>query len=176
MRNMRCRKQCKYYYGFGDASGPAFGASFNLKDHIEVEYGQWSNEASEQSSNWRELRNLVESIKGFLHQHGEEGLEMFLFTDNFTAEPAYWKGSSTSESLFDSILELKELEFKTQTIIHLVHVSGRRIIAQGTAGLSRTCHHKGALEGYLFDKYIPLDKSALERKPKLVSMLEDVFQ
>ena len=49
------------------------------------------------SSNWRELANLVESVEVEVRDRGLSDTEIFLFTDNTTAEAAYWKGGSKSE-------------------------------------------------------------------------------
>ena len=35
-----------------------------------------------------------------------------MFTDNSTAEAAFWKGTSTSPYLFELVLELKQLEME----------------------------------------------------------------
>jgi hypothetical protein len=38
------------------------------------------------------------------------GREIFLFTDNSTAERAYYKGTSSAEPLFELVLRLRKLE------------------------------------------------------------------
>ncbi len=45
------------------------------------------------------------------------------------------------------ILRLRVLEMKTGMILHLVHVSGKRMITQGTDGLSRGDHSSGVMKG-----------------------------
>ena len=53
------------------------------------------------SSNYRELRNLVEALEE-LQQHGDLiGAEIFLFTDNSVAEAAFYKWTSESKTLFE---------------------------------------------------------------------------
>jgi len=51
-------------YGFGDASGLGFGSSIEIDgETIRVRTGTWPWTISEEaSSNWRELKNLVEAI------------------------------------------------------------------------------------------------------------------
>jgi hypothetical protein len=39
-----------------------------------------------ESSNWRELNNLVESLEGVCRRHRPRGCELLLFTDNTTAD------------------------------------------------------------------------------------------
>ena len=51
LRLIRCRRVSHVYYGFGDASGSAFGATLSDGHHTQFEYGQWSTPDSEQSSN-----------------------------------------------------------------------------------------------------------------------------
>mmetsp|Transcript_22933 Transcript_22933/g.34778 ORF Transcript_22933/g.34778 Transcript_22933/m.34778 type:complete len:214 (-) Transcript_22933:280-921(-) len=109
VREVRCRSSTNFYYGFGDASGTSFGSSFEKDQCIEFEFGQWCTESSEQSSNWRELKNVVEAVRGFVEKHDLYGAEIFIFTDNTTAEGAFWKGITPSRRLFNLVLELREL-------------------------------------------------------------------
>ena len=98
------------YYGFGDASGAGFGATIELDDGVQYQYGQWSAEITEKSSsNWRELANLVHTPKSLVSEKELRGLEIFIFTDNQTAEAAYWKGTSTSPKLFELVLKLRRM-------------------------------------------------------------------
>jgi hypothetical protein len=65
--------------------------------------GQWCTEVSEgESSNWRELNNLVQALKNILKRYGLRGCKLFIFTDSTTAEAAFWKGSSNQESFLIS--------------------------------------------------------------------------
>jgi hypothetical protein len=73
----------RVYYGFGDASDPGFGASFQFADDIYYEYGQWCTEVTEcKSSNWRELNNLVKALENIIARYKLAGCEIFMFTDN----------------------------------------------------------------------------------------------
>jgi uncharacterized protein YacL (UPF0231 family) len=91
---------------------------------IHYQYGQWSNEVVKDSSlNWRELGNLVHSLKFIAKEHDHQGHEIFVFTDNSTAEAAFWKRTLRSEKLFNLVLELKELKLDLLgLILHMVHV------------------------------------------------------
>jgi hypothetical protein len=167
-QRVRASKIANAYYGFADASGAGFGATIDIDGVIEYEYGQWSSQvAEESSSNWRELNNLVEAIKRVVKHHAMAGCELFLFTDNTTAENAFWKGSSSSRLLFDLVLELKELEMNQDMIIHVIHVSGKRMISQGTDGLSRSDLSEGVMVGKPMRSFIPLHLNAMEREPTL---------
>jgi hypothetical protein len=111
LRRVRCSKVASAYYGFGDASKGDFGATLQFGNDIAYEYGQWSWE-SEESSNWRELNNLVEFAEGKVRSKDLEGCELFIFTDNMTAEAEFWKGSSQSKKLFELVLRLRKLEME----------------------------------------------------------------
>lgn len=51
VRLVRCTQRNEFYYGFGDASGSSFGATFENKGIVEFKYGQWCTEEAENSSN-----------------------------------------------------------------------------------------------------------------------------
>jgi hypothetical protein len=110
----------------------------------------------ERSSNWRELDNLVEALERIVVEHDLRGSEIFIFTDNSTAEAAFWKGTSSSPRLFELVLRLKELEMKYDLTLHIIHVSGKRMIAEGTDGLSRADHGEGVMTGKDIKCFIPL--------------------
>jgi hypothetical protein len=68
-------------YCFGGASGGGFGYSIKFGKGIQYEFGEWSEAIQEEYSNYRELRNLVNSLiiagqEGFL-----DGCEVFLYMD-----------------------------------------------------------------------------------------------
>jgi hypothetical protein len=45
------------------------------------------------------------------------------------------------------VLRLRRLEMENNMIIHVVHVSGKRMIDQGTDSLSRADHLEGVMQG-----------------------------
>ena len=165
------------YYGFADASGRGFGATIQIGNEIHYEYGQWSSEVSEtRSSNWRELNNLVEAMEGAAKENNLAGSEIFLFTDNSTAEHAFYKGTSKSRLLFELVLRLRLLEIKHDLLLRVVHVSGKRMIAQGTNGLSRADYSEGVMRGIDMKAFIPLHLNALEREHRLKPWLQQITQ
>jgi hypothetical protein len=89
------------------------------------------------TSNFRELTNLVDSIEQGVSCGELTNTELFLFTDNTTAEGAYYKGNSPSRPLFEQILRLRRLEMVATLRLHVIHVAGTQMIQQGTDGLSR---------------------------------------
>ena len=63
MRLVRGPKLAYVLYGFGDASGAGFGSSWETKEGTRFRFGVWGKDVSNRSSNYRELRNLVDSLE-----------------------------------------------------------------------------------------------------------------
>jgi hypothetical protein len=96
------------YYGFGDASGKQYGATIS-DDHnrqsslspeaedcngIRYRIGLWSTSEEAESSNYKELANLVQTISAEAVAGRLNNCEFFLFTDNSTAESCFYSGTS----------------------------------------------------------------------------------
>jgi hypothetical protein len=177
LKRVRAKASAKAYYGFGDASGYGFGATLQIDDKILYEYGQWSSEVTEsRSSNWQERNNLVYKLERVVVNHDLGGSEMFIFTDNSTAKAAFWKGTSSSELLFELVLPLKILEMEKGLILHVVHVSGLQMIAQGTDGLSQADHSEGVMQGNPMEDFIPLHLSLAQPEPSVKDWSDEVTQ
>ena len=177
LKRIRCSRAGQVFYGFGDASGAGFGATIQIGKDIKYEYGQWTSQITEEeSSNWRELSNLVLTLKRLAFEQKLQDCELFIFTDNSTAESAFWKGSSKSRKLFELVLELKDLEFKNDFILHVIHVSGKRMIEQGTDGLSRGDHSQGVMTGQPMINFVPLNKTAFQWSDALRRWICDAWQ
>ena len=116
---------------------------------------------------------IVEASEEEAARGGLDNCEYFLFTDNSTTELAYYKGSSTSRQLHELVLRLKMLEMKHSMRLHIVHCSGRRMIAQGTDGCSRGTLLEGVMAGQNMLSFVDLDKSAIERFPPLLGWIRD---
>jgi len=119
---------CNHVNGFGDASGAGFGATITTDSGIRIRFGVWGADENEQSSNYRELQNLVEALEDLWEKGELTGVEIFIFTDNSTAEATYYKGTSTKPLLFELVLRLKKLEMEAGAKIHLIHCAGTRQI------------------------------------------------
>ena len=157
-------------YGFGDASKAGFGTTFQLDDSsIWFRMGVWGSDEDSESSNFRELANLVESLelRASSSCEGLKSLEIFLFTDNSTAEAAFFKGSSSNKKLLSLVTRLRKLELHEGCILHFVHVAGTRMIEQGTDGLSRGDSSEGVMKGQAMLLHVPLHLSCMERQPTL---------
>ena len=174
LRRIRSIKICQVLYGFGDASGSAYGATLSGDEKVFFEYGQWCTTESEQSSNWRELHNLVEALRGWTNSHNLKGAQLFIFTDNSTSESAFWKGTSRSHKLCDLILQMKCIAFWAGMELFVIHVSGRRMKQQGTDGLSRGDQGKGVMQGIPMQVFIPLHLTPTQRNPRLKQWVNEL--
>lgn len=184
-RLVRGRDIARVLYGFGDASGAGFGASWTEpmwksdsskgeKPSIRYRFGRWGSDAEDASSNYRELKNLVDVLAEMGEKGELSGVEVFLFTDNSTAEASFAHGSSKSSvRLFDLVKRLKVLEMTMQTRLHIIHVSGQRMIVQGTDGLSRGVLSEGVMGGNDMNSFVPLHLAATQRSEGLLKWLKE---
>jgi hypothetical protein len=156
------------HYGFGDASKSGFGSSIGqASGGLWFRLGIWGTDESNESSNYRELANLVQTLQEYHVSQSLKGTELFLFTDNVTAEAAFFRGASKSRKLFELVLELRQLEVRASCKINFIHVAGTRMIAQGTDGLSRGDLNEGVMKGDHLTSFIPLHLSAPQRQTNL---------
>jgi hypothetical protein len=95
-----------------------------------------------------------------------------LFTDNSVAEGAFFRGTSSNPKLFSLILRLRALEMHHSLRIHVVHISGKRMIMQGTDGLSRGDLNAGIMRGENMLTFVPLHRGALDRSPDLLQWIQ----
>jgi hypothetical protein len=168
-RFIRGRRVGIVQYGFADAAKAGFGATI-LQDSDQglwYRLGTWNCEEAEESSNYRELANLVETLEERITTSDSKGIELFIFTDNSTAEAAFDKGTSSSMKLFNLVVRLKSLEMDHSCLIHFVHIAGTRMISQGTDGISRGDFNAGVMQGEEMLTFVPIHLSALEREVNL---------
>ena len=157
-------------YIFGDASGLGFGSSSwpsGKENRLSYRYGVCGMSTDECSSNYRELQNLVESLERSGGAGELEGKEIFVFTDNSTAEAVIHKGYSSSPLLYELVVRLYKLSSFFLCSVQVIHVAGTRMVSQDTDGLSRGDMLEGVLQGREMLSYIPLHRSALEQEPTL---------
>jgi hypothetical protein len=100
-RRVRARSKVNILYCYGDASGSGFGWCIDFGDGVRYELGEWCELIQEATSNYRELRNLVNDMVRAAQEGRLEGCEVFLHTYNQTAEGAYCKGMAKSRSLLE---------------------------------------------------------------------------
>ncbi len=182
LRVVRPVNVVQVYYGFGDASGKQFGATISedyncqrklskdgrIKRGVRFRIGLWTASEEEESSNYKELCNLVETVTAEAKAGRLHDCEFFLFTDNSTAEGCFYRGSSKSPLLHKIVLRLRTLEMSCGMTIHVVHISGKRMIAQGTDGCSRSSLMEGVMAGADMLTFVDLGKGSIDRHPPLL--------
>ena len=105
-RLVRGTKRKSAIFGFGDANDGGFGSSWKNGEKIRYCQSVWGDEMEGSSSNHQELENLVDSLEQMAKDETLEGVEVFMFTHNSTAENAFFNRSSKSRKLFVLVLRL----------------------------------------------------------------------
>jgi hypothetical protein len=148
-------------FGGGDALGEeGFGSLISpLGMPPLLSQGFWNVTGS---SNWREMRNLLEAIREEARLGRLIGCEAWLTTDNSTAEASFYKGRSSSPDLDAMVLELWLLAIAGNFVLRLVHIAGTRMIELGINALSQGELHLGALADATLSRVIPLHLHPLE--------------
>jgi hypothetical protein len=172
----RVSKLAMVVYAFTDASGLGFGDTFLFDDDIEYTIGTWGVDEECESSNYKELRNTVDAIE----RHSSEGklseCMLFFCTDNSTVENALYHGrSKTSRTLHELVVRMKLMEAKYNFQLLVIHVSGNRMKAQGTDGVSRGQLTEGVMNGESMFSFLPMHETPLERFPGLKGWVKDVM-
>jgi hypothetical protein len=138
---------------------------------VRFRIGLWSATEEEESSNYKELKNLVDTVREEVSTGRIKDCELFMFTDNSTAESCFYWGSSKSTQLHALVLELRVLEITYGMMIHVIHVSGTRMIAQGMNGCLRGSLMEGVMTGQSMLSFVDLAKTAVERRPPLLAWI-----
>lgn len=160
-------------YGFVDASAAGFGGSFALPDgSVLFRHGLWGRDADSVTSNFRELCNLVQSIEEGVAGGELADAELFILTDNTTAEGCFHKGNSDSKPLFHLVLRLRKLEMSAMLRLHVIHVAGTWMIHQGTDGLSCGLLTDGIFAADAMKLHIPLHLDAPSRQPTIIPWIQ----
>jgi hypothetical protein len=98
----------------------------------------WNGTVHSFTSNWRELRTVVETLKREEVVFNKlRGRMVFYFTDNEVTYNICKKGSSKTLSLHILVQQLKALELALGCRLEVIHFPGTTMIIQGTDGLSR---------------------------------------
>jgi hypothetical protein len=121
LRVVRPTHVVQVLYGFGDASGKQFGATLSKNYNccgclsktatgsgsIWFQVGLWSPDKEEESSNYKELRNLVDAVGEVAKAGRLRDCELFIFMDSSMAEGCSYRGNSKSACLHALVLELQ---------------------------------------------------------------------
>ena len=60
--------------GIGDASGVGYGENVRIESNLHFRYEQWVSSVCETSSNYRELRNLIDTVERLYNDKKNEKL------------------------------------------------------------------------------------------------------
>jgi hypothetical protein len=162
LRVVRPSQVVQVYCGFGDASGKQFGVTllqnYNCRSCLaKAESGGtgvrfrihlWSPEEEEvrrESSNYKELMNLVDTVGAEANAGRMQNCELFMFTDNSTAKSCFYRGTSKSRHLYlhRLVLRLRLLEMDYGMMIHVIHISGKRNCSGHQRMFQRLTHGRG---------------------------------
>jgi hypothetical protein len=80
-----------------------------------------------------------------------------------------YKGNSSSPKLFKLMVRMRKLETMYNAKIVVSHVSGKRMIKEGTDGVSRGQLREGVAAGESMLSFIPTNEDPLDRAPELKS-------
>lgn len=170
--HVRRQNVCMILYGFADASGGGFGSTVLIPGSgTRYRVGVWGADDDNTSSNFKEFENVVLTIEEEAKQGTLQGSIMYLFTDNSTVEAALHKGNSSSKKLFELIVRLRQVQLEQGATITISHISGKRMIAQGTDGISRGMAAEGDGNHCNMLSFIPLHLTACDRSPDLTSWI-----
>jgi hypothetical protein len=104
---------------------------------IKYWMGLWGADDEGESSNWKEFENQVESLEHEAMEGNLTNAMVYFFTDNSTVESCLYKGNSSSAKLFLLMVRMRKLEVTHNAKIVVSHVSGKRMIKEGTDGVFR---------------------------------------
>ena len=175
MKSCRKAKFKFLVYGFADASKSGLGSIKTWNDRATVRMGTWGSDADSESSNWRELTNLVEDLESDEESGRLDNSWIIIATDNSTAEICLHKGNSSSENFFGLVVRLRALELQTGATILVTHVSGKRMMAQGANGVFIGSLKEGVCLGKAMNVFCPWEKTPIQSYPHLEEWIRDWF-
>ncbi len=124
LRYVQSNQMLTAYYRFDDASSAGFGSTVKRPGGIHGRFGLWGKDKEDKSSNYRELRNLVETVEEEASEGYLGNSKLWLFTDNSTAKSCFFKGGSSSKLLHVLILRLRKAKIWHGFVLHMIHVTG----------------------------------------------------
>jgi hypothetical protein len=126
----------------GNGSGTGTGGTGVFYDRPQPQdceswMGTWTLQSTDETSNWKELRTLVEVLQQEPVKTSRFcGHMVFSFTNNMVAYDVVQKGTSKLPRLRALLWELKRMKVLHGCHLEVIHVPGDILIAKGTDGLS----------------------------------------
>jgi hypothetical protein len=162
-RQLYREKHVMAFFVIGDASGAGKGVAVVEQYGVDYESGPWKMKWRKESSNVREAENLTNRIERLAESEELFEHEVFVMTDNSAFEGAYYKGHSPNKKLNDIVFRLHKSVRDGGFILHVIHISGKRMKATGVDGLSRGDLSEGILAGADPLAFLPFNLGAGER-------------
>ena len=91
-----------------------------------------------------------------------QDIELLVFTNTMVFESVYNKGTLRIILLFEIVLWLHHVQMKEALILHVIYISGTRMIEAGIYGLSRENNLEGIMIGVNPLKPALVDEGAVE--------------
>ena len=164
----RAERQAAFFV-IGDASGKGKGNAVVEQYGVEYESGAWNLEWREKSSNCWEAENLTDRLERLVAEGALKDHEVFLITDNSAFEGAFYKGHSPTRELSDIVFRVHKAQRDGGFVLHVIHISGKRMKASGVDGLSRGNLTEGMMAGKNPLSFIPFNQGADDRSGGNVS-------
>ena len=161
-RQLYRAKHALAFFAIGDASGSEKGVAVVEQYGVEYESDSWKLQWRKESSN-REAENLTDRVERLLEEGSLSDHKVFVMTDNTSFEGAYYKGHSPSEKLNNIVFRLHKSVRDGGFILHVLHISGKRMKATGVDGLSRGDLTEGMMAGGDPFSFLPFDWGANDR-------------
>jgi hypothetical protein len=111
----------------------------------------------------RKVENLTNRLKWLVSKDSLRNHEVFLTTNNSAFKGAYYKGHSHSRELSDIVFRVHKAERDGSFVLHIIHISGKRMKALGMDGLSRGDLTEGMMAGCDSLLVVPFNKGADKR-------------
>ncbi len=160
----------KLRYVGGDASAEGFSwATQYPSGRLETRHGLWEEAFARGGSNLREAQNQVNHLLADVRAGRHDGCEVWCVTDNAVWAAVWNKGMSSAQHLFSLVVDLKVACRDHEVWLHLLHISGDRMIACGLDGISRGNHDAGVALGYDLRTFITVDRGAFELEGPLLT-------
>ena len=106
---------------------------------------------------------MVDRIRSGVYKGEPHDTYVFVFTDNCVLNSVFYKVTSKSTLLFKTVLHIHVIQMEGISILHVVHISGTRMIEMGIDSLSIENNLGGIMRGIYHLKCIPLHLGDLER-------------
>ena len=114
-------------HGFSNTAKGGLGASFDFGRSVKFRVETWRSDSENESSNWREYTNIVESLKEEVVVGSIKDSTILMATDNSTVGIDFYKCKSSNVKIYVLIVRVRSLKLKQVVRLFVTHVSGERM-------------------------------------------------